>query len=159
MRAYGLKWIAVAGCAVLLGCGGPTERQGSERGVVTSSGVAADVVTRTNTFRQMNTLGTLRRSVTLDWMAARHASDMRINGVLSHRGSDGSDIAGRAEQQGYRYCLLAENIAEGQSSARQVMQDWINSPGHRANLMAMGVTEIGVAQDGRYWVMVLARPC
>ena len=82
---------------------------------------------------------------------------------MSHTGSDGSNPGDRIARAGYRFSAWAENVAMGYPDAASVMDGWMNSPGHRANILSGNVTEIGVglayAADGApYWTMVLARP-
>ncbi|MEJ5216704.1 CAP domain-containing protein [Cognatishimia sp. D5M38] len=147
MRAMGLKTILLG--AVLVTGHFSYAQAGSGR----------DVVKLTNEFRTSNNLPALRLSPLLESIAATHGSDMRHHGFFSHMGTDGTSVADRALRQGYNYCLIAENIAVGQRSAKRVTKDWIKSRGHRENLLNIGVTEIGVIQEGNYWVMVLGRRC
>lgn len=150
MRAKGIKQglMVMAGVAVSM--------------VVASASVAGsarDVVRLTNDFRVSNDLPALRVSPLLESIAATHGADMRHHGFFSHQGTDGTSVADRALRQGYDYCLIAENIAMGQRSAKRVTKDWIKSQGHRRNMLDIGATEIGVNQQGPYWVMVLGRRC
>lgn len=147
MRAMGLKTILLA--AILVTGLFSLAQAGSGR----------DVVAMTNTFRASNDLPALTPSPLLEAIAAAHGSDMRRNGFFSHQGSDGSTIGDRALRNGYNYCLIAENIAVGQRTAKRVTQAWIKSRGHRRNMLNSDVTEIGVIQAGKYWVMVLGRLC
>lgn len=107
----------------------------------------------------------LRRSVVLDRLARAHADDMAAQGFLAHTGSDGSDPAARATRAGYGWRKIAENVAAGQTTAADVLDTWLDSPGHCANLMDPAYRETGVAfalmpGDGRdiYWVQVFADP-
>ena len=90
--------------------------------------------------------------------AKRHADDMFNNNFISHTGSDGSTMATRINDTGYGWFNIAENVARGQTSAQQVHNAWINSPGHRANILNDVYTEIGLARTGNSWVQVFARP-
>ena len=147
MRAKGFRTLAVG--AILV----------SALVTTAHAGPARDVVRLTNEFRADNGLPELRLSPLLESIASTHAADMRLNGFFSHTGTDGSSVADRARRRGYDYCLIAENIAMGQRSAKRVTRDWIKSRGHRRNMLNIGATEIGVIQEGRYWVMVLGRRC
>lgn len=91
--------------------------------------------------------------------ADAHARDMVQRGYFSHTGADGSSVGDRLRAQGYRWCYVAENIAQGQTSLAQVMDGWFFSPGHRANMISREAAAFGVARVGKTWVMVLARPC
>ncbi|MEX0311249.1 MAG: CAP domain-containing protein [Tateyamaria sp.] len=94
-------------------------------------------------------------------MAARaHAEDMVRAGFFSHTGSDGSDLAQRLKRAGYAGCFGAENIAAGQRNLAEVMQSWMQSRGHRRNILHRKAQAVGVARaDGNHWVMVLGAPC
>ena len=88
-----------------------------------------------------------------------HADDMSSNGFFGHVGSDGSSFTQRILAQGYSYAWAAENIAQGYTSQQAVFEAWMNSPGHRANMMSAEPTEFGLAwAAGNYWVLELARP-
>ncbi|WP_101254912.1 CAP domain-containing protein [Streptomyces barkulensis] len=98
------------------------------------------------------------RPVTADARLARAAEDysdtMAASGVLSHTGPDGSTMAGRVEAAGYAWSNLGENIAQGQPDAASVMKAWMNSPGHRANILNCAFEELGVGVhfgDGGPW--------
>ncbi|MFI8191525.1 CAP domain-containing protein [Streptomyces sp. NPDC085946] len=88
--------------------------------------------------------------------AADDYSDvMAASGVMSHTGPDGSTMAGRVEAAGYRWATLGENIARGQADAASVMESWMNSPGHRANILNCAFQELGVGvhfgDNGPWW--------
>lgn len=77
---------------------------------------------------------------------------------FSHTRPDGTKCFTILGEMGISYSYAAENIAYGQEDADEVMNDWLNSPGHRANIMNSHVTKIGVGYidvDGRiYWVQI-----
>jgi uncharacterized protein YkwD len=63
--------------------------------------------------------------------------------ALAHAGSDGSEAGTRATRAGHSWRLIGENIAAGQPSAREAVDDWIESPGHCASLMNPAFNEMG----------------
>ncbi|MFE2876145.1 CAP domain-containing protein [Streptomyces roseus] len=87
--------------------------------------------------------------------AARAYSDtMARSGVMSHTGPDGSTMTSRVEAAGYAWSRLGENIARGQADADAVMDAWMNSSGHRANILNCAFKEIGIGVhkgDGGPW--------
>jgi uncharacterized protein YkwD len=87
----------------------------------------------------------LRLSPLLSRAALAHAKDMSANKLFEHRGSDGSKPSERATRAGYKWAAIAENIAEGAASADEVVQDWLESPGHCANIMGAQYREMGLA--------------
>jgi len=90
--------------------------------------------------------------------ARAHAQDMVSAGFFSHTGSNGSTVGTRLRAAGCDWSGAAENIAQGQTSPEEAMTTWINSAGHRANLLG-NYTELGTARIGATWVMVFAAGC
>jgi uncharacterized protein YkwD len=97
----------------------------------------------------------------LSRIAREHSLDMAIHHEFEHEGHDGSTPAERVHRSGYRARLIGENIAFGPVTAEDVVQGWLASPGHCANLMNRRFTETGIAltadQRGRaglYWTQL-----
>jgi uncharacterized protein YkwD len=101
--------------------------------------------------------------------AQGHSEDMAINDFFSHTGSDGSSFVNRIEAQGYSWSTGGENIAAGYGTAAAAVNGWMNSSGHRANILNCNYQETGVgyyylANDtgsvnyNRYWTQVFASP-
>jgi uncharacterized protein YkwD len=82
--------------------------------------------------------------------AQKHSTDMAERDYFSHTTPDGVDFAQRMRTEGYP-SPGGENIAKGQRSAKQVMNSWMNSDGHRRNILNCGFTTIGVGLDTRGW--------
>ena len=79
--------------------------------------------------------------------ARRHSEDMACNDIFSHTGSDGSTFSSRMLDAGYSYSWAAENIAASSSSsfsAQAVVSMWMNSTGHRKNILSENAIHIGV---------------
>lgn len=88
----------------------------------------------------------LRWSDKLAEASRRHAEDMAQHNYFSHDGRDGSSPAQRAQRAGYRYKSIGENIAAGRPMPpEEAVAGWLKSPGHCANLMNPGFTEMGAA--------------
>jgi uncharacterized protein YkwD len=109
------------------------------------------------------------KPVTWDTMLKRaangHSHDMAKNNFFSHTGSDGSSMGERISEAGYHWSYAGENIAAGYSTVASVMDGWIKSPGHCANIMSSHYQDIGVAcvpsntaDYSSYWTMDLAAP-
>lgn len=114
-----------------------------------------------NKFRAQNGQAVIEVSPVLTKVAARHARDMSENSFFSHTGSDGSTIGERAGDAGYRFCIIAENIAKGQRSLSEALEGWRKSTGHRRNILLPKAREFAVVRGpGDVWVMVLgAQAC
>jgi len=100
----------------------------------------------------------LELSPELTQAAQRHARAMAASGRFRHRGPDGSTVADRVKHYGYRFRKVGENIALGQSSAEQAIRDWMNSRGHRKNILGpfseMGAARQTDARGRTYWCVV-----
>ena len=93
----------------------------------------------------------------LNTAAQTHADDMNTQGYFGHTAPDGSTVGVRVSRTGYRWSRVGENIARGYKDVDTVMQDWLKSDGHCANLMNPAYREFGVGRSGDYWVQVFAR--
>ncbi|WP_435204444.1 CAP domain-containing protein [Micromonospora sp. bgisy143] len=93
--------------------------------------------------------------------AQRHSQDQADHSKMSHTGSDGSDTGVRLDRVGYAWRTYGENVAWNQKTPTAVMDAWMNSSGHRANILNCAFTEIGVgiaSSNGPYWTQVFAAP-
>jgi uncharacterized protein YkwD len=94
-----------------------------------------------------------------------HSRDMQANNFFSHTGSNGSSLSQRVDATGYDWSGLGENIAAGYPSVNAVVDGWMGSDGHCANLMNPNFTQFGLAcvsgtsanTYSNYWTMDLAR--
>lgn len=112
-----------------------------------------------NQLRAQASAAPLIASDALARAAEGHAQDMARHGYFAHQGRNGSSVGDRVRAQGYGFCFVAENIAQGQTSLTEVLQSWANSPGHRRNMLDRRATEAALARgDGNLWVLVLAAP-
>ena len=101
--------------------------------------------------------------------AQAHTEDMVFNDFFSHTGSNGSNPGQRIAAQGYSYSTWGENIAAGYSTATSAVNGWMNSKGHRNNILNCNFKETGVGyyflandpgdENWRYyWTQVFASP-
>ena len=105
------------------------------------------------------------RPVALSGMLSRvslaHAADMAQHSHFSHTARDGSTPAERVTRSGYTWKAVGENIAAGQTTPESVVEGWLKSPQHCANVMAPQFHEMGIAyyvnrtsKAGIYWVQL-----
>ncbi|MFF5156880.1 CAP domain-containing protein [Streptomyces sp. NPDC000348] len=122
-------------------------------GGASASGAVAEVVKLVNAERAKAGCSPVKVNTTLTKAAQDHSEDMAASGTMSHTGSDGSSPGDRITRAGYGWSTYGENVAYGYSTPAQVMTGWMNSPGHRENILNCGFEEIGVglAQPGSYW--------
>jgi len=130
-----------------------------------SGGVTTQVVTLTNAERAKAGCGPLAVNATLTAVAQAHSQDMATNNYFDHNSQDGRTPFDRMTAAGYRYSTAAENIAAGQRTPQDVMTAWMNSPGHRANILNCALKQIGVgyatgssSQYGVYWTQDFGTP-
>ena len=105
--------------------------------------------------------------------AAGHAKAMARQNFFSHTGKNGSTAKSRINAAGYGWSAIAENIAAGQSTAKEVVSTWLASAGHKKNMLNCTYTETGLAvvyqhDDAPikgyqypfkyYWVQTFGRP-
>lgn len=110
------------------------------------------IIELTNAFRQENRLGVAVPNAELTRAARGFAEFLAKSGLFSHT-ADGRRAADRISAAGYAYCEISENLALNfepkgiatRELATVAVDGWKNSPGHRKNLLAEHVTEIGVA--------------
>lgn len=109
-----------------------------------SSQFVEQVLALTNVQRQQAGLQPLRLNSALTVAAQAHSEDMAFNDFFGHTSSNGSDIRDRATQAGYDYALVAENVGVGYATPTGIVQAWMNSPEHRANILYPDLQELGV---------------
>ena len=111
-----------------------------------------------NGYRQENGVGPLVLSGVLSTSAQRHSEDMAAHDFLSHSTRESSYYpsglgpADRAAREGYpTNVYTAENIALGQQTAEEVVEDWRDSPVHNAAMLGEQYTAAGIGHAGSYW--------
>ncbi|GAB6159203.1 hypothetical protein JCM39194_24030 [Desulfotomaculum varum] len=121
------------------------------------------VVELVNSERAKYGLQPLKAKQDLTEVAMLKAQDMYKNKYFSHTSPTYGSPFDMMKKYGIYYTAAGENIAMGQRTAAQVMQDWMNSPGHRANILNSNYNEIGVGVYQSYtgygyiWVQEFAR--
>jgi uncharacterized protein YkwD len=121
------------------------------------------VVAITNAIRARAGCGPVFANRRLNAAARSHSVDMARRGYFGHNTLNGINPGWRVAAAGYSWSAYGENIAWGQPDARSVMNDWMNSPGHRANILDCRFRNIGVGvaynRSGvPYWTQDFARP-
>ena len=135
-----------------------TEPDPAPRPAPVPGGTTDAVVALTNDARAGAGCPPLRTDSRLTAAAQGHSEDMAANGYFSHDSRDGRGFDDRIRDTGHP-SPGGENIAQGQESAAEVVQAWMNSPGHRRNIENCSFTGIGVGLDprGNYWTQDFGR--
>lgn len=97
-------------------------------------------------------LNSLSMNSKLSNMAMVKAKDMYDNNYFDHNSPTHGSPFDMMKKFGITYTTAGENIAKGQGSPTQVMNDWMNSPGHKANILKNSFTQIGIAYYNGEWV-------
>ncbi len=120
------------------------------------SDIERQVVTLVNQARRERGLGELTLNEEVSGVARTKATDMANNNYFSHTSPTYGSPFDMLRQFGISYRTAGENIAKGQTSAQQVFDSWMNSEGHRANILNSSFTQIGVGYNanGNYWVQL-----
>jgi uncharacterized protein YkwD len=90
---------------------------------------------------------------------------MATNNYFSHNSQNGKTPFQRMTEAGYHWSMAAENIAAGQKTPQAVVTAWMNSQGHRENILNCGLKQIGVgyatsstSRYGTYWTQDFGTP-
>ncbi len=115
-----------------------------------------EVIQRTNLERLKAGARPLRANGTLMRIAQAHAEDMARRGYFAHANPEGVQPWQRAESAGYRYTQVGENIVMGARTADSATKLWMDSPGHKANILEPKYVEtgVGIAAGKRGTIMV-----
>ncbi|MEU9516263.1 CAP domain-containing protein [Micromonospora sp. NPDC048169] len=129
-----------------------------------TTGLSAElqqVVTIVNQERAKAGCKALTVNAKLNLAAQRHSQDQADHKKMDHTGSDGSQPWDRVKAAGYSYSMVGENVAWNYQTPAAVMEGWMNSEGHRKNILNCSYTQIGVGvarSNGPYWTQVFATP-
>ncbi|MEU6067530.1 CAP domain-containing protein [Streptomyces sp. NPDC047082] len=105
----------------------------------------SEVIKQTNAERTKAGCPALTSNPALTTAAQNHTVDMANHNFVGHTGSDGSSPVDRVQAAGYTgWSALAENVAAGQTTAADVVKAWMDSPGHRANILNCSLEHIGI---------------
>ncbi|HOA81720.1 MAG TPA: SafA/ExsA family spore coat assembly protein [Defluviitaleaceae bacterium] len=122
-----------------------------------------EVIKLVNAERAKQGLSPLKANWELSRVARLKSQDMIDKNYFSHQSPTYGSPFSMMESFGIRYSSAGENIAKGQQTPSQVMNAWMNSPGHRSNILSASYSEIGVGlatnKNGvKYWTQMFIRP-
>ncbi len=127
------------------------------------SAYAEQVLELVNAERSKAGLQPLKMSEELRSIANLKSRDMADKGYFDHTSPTYGTPFQMLQDFGVHYSSAGENIAAGQKTPEQVMNSWMNSSGHRANILNKSFTEIGIGfyeggKYGTYWTQLLIKP-
>lgn len=123
----------------------------------------SEVVRLVNLERSKNGLQPLKENWELSRVARYKSQDMANKNYFSHTSPTYGSPFRMMESFGIRYSAAGENIAKGQKTPQAVMTAWMNSPGHRSNILSPSYTQIGVGlaknkSGNAYWTQMFIKP-
>jgi len=130
----------------------PTTPTNSVTPTESEASFAAQVVNLVNQERAKQGLAALAVDSQLAGMAMDKAVDMFTNNYFSHQSPTYGSPFDMMRQYNIKYGYAGENVAKGQRSPQEVMNSWMNSQGHKANILNKNFTHIGVAYHQGLWV-------
>ena len=157
------------------GAGPGTTASSTATGTCNLAAFATNMLARVNQYRAAGAScgvhGAFASAPALAWNLAlsqaadAHSRDMAANNFFSHTGSSGSSAGQRISAAGYNWSAYGENIAAGQAGINEVVDGWMASDGHCANIMNAAFADIGVAcvpgtastSYRSYWTMDLGK--
>ncbi|MCX7950695.1 MAG: SafA/ExsA family spore coat assembly protein [Clostridiales bacterium] len=131
--------------------------------VVETKSIESEVVRLVNVERAKAGLPALKENWQLSRIARYKSQDMINKNYFSHYSPTYGSPFDMIESFGIKFSAAGENIAMGQRTPQEVMNAWMNSPGHRSNILSPSYTEIGVGlakdKSGRcYWTQMFIKP-
>ncbi|MEK5436476.1 MULTISPECIES: CAP domain-containing protein [Paenibacillus] len=130
----------------------PTETTPTTGAASNKGTYVQQIVTLVNKERAAAGLKPVSGLDSLHKVAATKATDMRTNNYFSHTSPTYGSPFDMMKSFGITYNAAGENIAMGQKTPEEVMKAWMNSPGHKANILNANFNYIGVGYDNNYWV-------
>lgn len=115
---------------------------------------AQKILELVNQERTSRGLKPVKLNTALNEAAFKHSKDMNDNNYFSHTGLNGSTFGQRANKANYTGFPRGENIANGYRNAQDVHNGWMQSSGHRQNILTPGVTEMGLGRSGNLWTQI-----
>jgi uncharacterized protein YkwD len=140
----------------------PSETDTSTKPSTSGGSYAQQVLGLTNKERAKVGCKALSASSKLTKAAQGHSADMAAHDYFSHDSRNGDDPFRRIRDAGYSFAAAAENIAMGQQTPSDVMKAWMNSAGHKANILNCTYTQLGVGYalggGSPYWTQNFGKP-
>jgi uncharacterized YkwD family protein len=131
-----------------------TQSASGSTGSTTQSGYAKQVLDLVNAERAKQGLSALTLNTNVNEVAQLKAEDMKKNNYFSHTSPTYGTPFQMLKTYGITYKTAGENIAKGQTTPQQVVNDWMNSEGHRKNILSSSYTQMGLGYSGGYWAQI-----
>uniref|UniRef100_K3WIC0 SCP domain-containing protein n=1 Tax=Globisporangium ultimum (strain ATCC 200006 / CBS 805.95 / DAOM BR144) TaxID=431595 RepID=K3WIC0_GLOUD len=162
MNAFSLRSMVLAVAVVCATTASSAEEIHHSHRLLQASNFHAAMLQAVNAERAKQGLAAFCTNSKLQTAAQLHSEDQAKNNMMSHTGSNGSQMSSRITAQGFKWNGVAENVAAGQRDVASVMQSWMNSSGHKANILGnykffgMGYAYDADSNYGHYWTQDFA---
>ena len=125
--------------------------------------VTTECIALVNSYRSSAGVAAVTVDKRITIAAESHSTDQAQHNKMTHTGSDGTNAGQRLNILGYGWRTWGENVAAGQPNCSNVMSAWMNSSGHRANILNpafvhVGVAAVKAANGTIYWTLDFAAP-
>ena len=136
-----------------------TQAPETDNNIQSQDALAIEVLRLVNAERAKAGLSSLTLDSSLSSVAKNHSEDMKNNNYFDHTNLQGQSPFDRLKSAGIAYTTAGENIAMGQKTAQSVVSGWMNSSGHRANILnknfgRMGLGTAKTYSGGYYWTQI-----
>lgn len=133
---------------------GNTGSGNTDSGSTSLTAIQSQVIALVNQERAKAGLSALKSDALLTKVATEKARDMDVNNYFSHTSPTYGSPFDMMRSYGVTYSYAGENIASGQKTPQDVMTAWMNSAGHKANILSNNFTKIGVGYVNGEWVQM-----
>lgn len=151
-------FLTVSGCVTQSGGRNPSGHQVQVSEGVLTPDERSRFLQLVNAARSREGVSPVRYDPNLNRAARGHSIDMEKRDYFSHRAPrpapSGVTIADRVTDAGYQWKAVGENIAMGPGSVDEAFRMWMDSPGHRANILKISFAEMGLGRSGAYWTQI-----
>jgi uncharacterized protein YkwD len=126
-------------------------------------GVTTECVALINSYRSAHGVAGVTADKRITTAAEAHSTDQAQRNKMTHTGANGSNAGQRLNVMGYSWKTWGENVAAGQPNCSNVMTAWMNSAGHRANILNPAFAHVGIgavksSNGTMYWTLDFAAP-
>lgn len=129
-----------------------------EENKIKNSDVEKKVLKKINDFRKERNLNPVEFQEDLNRSAAWMSADQGKQNKMSHKDSKNRNIEERVKDCGYTFAEIRENVGENTNDADAIFTAWRKSDDHRANMLCASCTQIGIAEDKKYWTLNIGSP-
>jgi uncharacterized protein YkwD len=145
MRSSALLVVVILGVLTLPAVATAVEPASRPSALGASDITAESILTAMNEYRAKYQLEPLRSELRLTSAAEDRMRDMEDLGYWAHESPDGRSPFFWVRYRAYRFSMVGENLARGYETATVLVESWMDSPGHRSNILGVQYRDVGIA--------------